>query len=96
MLKTVNYKITDQQMTEIVRLTNEYSSADLTAVVKDAAMAPVRSLPKGKSIIDISPADLRAVTFADFTTAFQAIQPSVSKQTMLEFCNWHKQTQHIQ
>ena len=48
MLKTVNYKISESQMAEIVRMTNEYSSADLTAVVKDAAMAPVRNLLKGK------------------------------------------------
>jgi SpoVK/Ycf46/Vps4 family AAA+-type ATPase len=40
-------------MKQIVQQTNGYSSADLAAVVKDAAMAPLRDLPKGKSIMTV-------------------------------------------
>jgi len=34
-------------------MSERYSSADLTAVIKDAAMAPLRDLPQGKSILNI-------------------------------------------
>lgn len=34
-------------MRRIMELSKGYSSADLAAVVKDAAMAPIRNLPKG-------------------------------------------------
>jgi SpoVK/Ycf46/Vps4 family AAA+-type ATPase len=40
-------------MQQILKLSEKYSSADLTAVVKDAAMAPLRDLPPGKSILNI-------------------------------------------
>jgi SpoVK/Ycf46/Vps4 family AAA+-type ATPase len=61
-----------------MKLSDRYSSADLTAVVKDAAMAPLRDLPAGKTILNIHPSELRPVTIQDFMKAFKAISPSVS------------------
>ncbi len=79
MLQTVSYKISDQDIEKIMKLSRGYSSADLTAVVKDAAMAPLRSLPKGKSILTVNTSELRPVNLNDFFEAFEKMQPSVSK-----------------
>jgi SpoVK/Ycf46/Vps4 family AAA+-type ATPase len=55
----------------------------LTALVKDAATAPLRDLPKGKTIMNIEKSDLRPVLFKDFENSLKQIMPSVSKQTLL-------------
>lgn len=47
MLKTVSFKISDTDMKRILDLSKGYSSADLAAIVKDAAMASLRDLPNG-------------------------------------------------
>lgn len=47
LLKTVSHKINKAQMETIVELTQGYSSADLTALVKEVAMHPVRELEPG-------------------------------------------------
>ena len=66
-------------MRRILELSKGYSSSDLSAIVKDAAMTPLRDLPKGQTIITVSTADLRPVNLKDFEGAFSRTQPSVSK-----------------
>lgn len=66
-------------MRAILKLSKGYSSSDLSAIVKDAAMAPLRDLPKGKTILTVSTGDLRPVNLNDFEDAFKRTQASVSK-----------------
>jgi len=47
-------------LNKIVNQTEGYSSADLTAVVKDVAMAPLRDIPSEK-ILTMQSTDLRAI-----------------------------------
>ena len=49
-------------------MTNAYSFADLNAVVKDAAMGPIRDV-KGGQIMQLSKESLRPVSFYDFKEA---------------------------
>lgn len=95
MLKTVSAKISDSDMSKIMELSKGYSSSDLAAVVKDAAMQPLRDLPPGKTILTINKEDLRPILLKDFEKAFSQSNPSVSKKTLDEFTQWHKQTAHI-
>ena len=44
LLQTVSVKISNNEMDQIVEKTQGYSSADLTALVKDVAMAPLREI----------------------------------------------------
>jgi SpoVK/Ycf46/Vps4 family AAA+-type ATPase len=78
LLGTVKSSISTADLSQLVKLTERYSSADLTAVVKDAAMAPLRDLPPGKTILNILPSELRPVTLQDFLKALKVISPSVS------------------
>lgn len=44
LIKQVKYDISDKQMNAIVKKTKGYSFADISAMVKDAAMGPIREL----------------------------------------------------
>jgi len=48
LLSTVKYKLSKKDFDIIVEKTSGYSSADLTAYVKDVAMAPLREIPPDK------------------------------------------------
>ena len=43
-LKKVNHEIDDTALDEIVKRTNGYSCADMQAMIREAAMNPVREL----------------------------------------------------
>jgi SpoVK/Ycf46/Vps4 family AAA+-type ATPase len=61
MLKTVASKISDSDMAKIIVLSKGYSSADLAAIVKDAAMNPIRDLPTGKTVLTVKAEELRPI-----------------------------------
>eukprot|EP00354_Favella_ehrenbergii_P004539 CAMPEP_0170455974 /NCGR_PEP_ID=MMETSP0123-20130129/3762_1 /TAXON_ID=182087 /ORGANISM="Favella ehrenbergii, Strain Fehren 1" /LENGTH=207 /DNA_ID=CAMNT_0010719295 /DNA_START=830 /DNA_END=1450 /DNA_ORIENTATION=- len=61
----------------IARKTEGYSSADLAAVSKDAAMQPLREVPPG-DILSMDKNSLRPVTKNDFLAALRGMAPSVS------------------
>ena len=48
LLKQVSYKLSDEDMNWLLTCTKGYSSADLTALCKDAAMEPVREIETEK------------------------------------------------
>ena len=64
-------------METIVELTEGYSSADLTALVKEVAMLPVRELKPG-SILQMKKEDIRPLKLKDFEKSIKIIRPSVS------------------
>ena len=66
MLATVSFKLSSSDFNKILELSKGYSSSDLTAVVKDAAMGPLRDLPKGKTVLTMTKADLRPIKLIDF------------------------------
>ena len=78
----MEYSLTEKEMAMLIDLSHGYSSADLSAVVKEAAMAPLRNLPPGKSILDVQKSDLRDVCFNDFRDAFATMKPSVSPENI--------------
>lgn len=61
MLKDVSNSLSKQDLNEILRLSKGYSSADLAALVKDAAMGPLRDLPKGKTVLTVRTEELRPI-----------------------------------
>lgn len=70
LIKQVKYKLSDKELKHLTTLTKGYSFADITAVVKDAAMGPIRDLsshPDKIKTMDAS--NVRPVTMRDFETA---------------------------
>ena len=66
-----------------------FSGSDITALAKDAAMGPLRSL--GEALLYMSTDEIRPINFDDFEASLMNIRPSVSKQGLQEFEDWAKE-----
>jgi len=66
-----------------------FSGSDITALAKDAAMGPLRSL--GEKLLNMSPEDIRPIGMQDFEASLVTIRPSVSKQGLKQFEDWAKE-----
>ncbi|KAI4208737.1 MAG: hypothetical protein LQ348_000058 [Seirophora lacunosa] len=82
-----NLKRDDIQV--LVGLTDGYSGSDITALAKDAAMGPLRSL--GEALLYMSMDEIRPIQFEDFEASLVNIRPSVSKEGLQEFDDWAKE-----
>lgn len=66
-----------------------FSGSDITALAKDAAMGPLRSL--GEKLLSMTMEQIRPIQYQDFVASLQTIRPSVSKQGLKEFEDWATQ-----
>jgi SpoVK/Ycf46/Vps4 family AAA+-type ATPase len=66
-----------------------FSGSDITALAKDAAMGPLRSL--GEKLLSMTMDQIRPIQYQDFVASLQTIRPSVSKQGLKEFEDWATQ-----
>ena len=73
----------------ILTLKSGFSGSDITALAKDAAMGPLRSL--GEALLSMSTDEIRPIQFEDFEASLINIRPSVSKQGLQEFDDWAKE-----
>lgn len=64
----------------------DFSGSDITALAKDAAMGPLRSL--GEALLHMSMEDIRPIEMVDFEASLVNIRPSVSKEGLQEFEDW--------
>lgn len=91
LLKTVKYKISTKDEQKLIQATVGYSFADLNAIVKDAAMGPIRDVKcDAQQILTLDKNELRPINYRDFQEALKKFQPSVSRATIQEFRNWQK------
>ncbi len=61
----------------------------MTALAKDAAMGPLRSL--GEALLHTSMDEIRPISFDDFVASLEAIRPSVSQAGLKQYEDWAKQ-----
>lgn len=66
-----------------------FSGSDITALAKDAAMGPLRSL--GEALLHMSMDQIRPIQFDDFEASLINIRPSISKQGLREFEEWARE-----
>ncbi|KAK8221901.1 hypothetical protein M8818_000066 [Zalaria obscura] len=89
LLSHQKHELGERELDELVVLTEGFSGSDITALAKDAAMGPLRSL--GEKLLDMSPEDIRPIRVADFRASLVNIRPSVSKAGLKEFEDWAKE-----
>jgi SpoVK/Ycf46/Vps4 family AAA+-type ATPase len=66
-----------------------FSGSDITALAKDAAMGPLRSL--GEKLLHMTMDEIRPIRFEDFQASLQTIRPSVSRQGLKEYEDWARE-----
>lgn len=89
LLAAQKHQLADADLQRLVRLTDGYSGSDITALAKDAAMGPLRSL--GEKLLDMRPDEIRPIGMQDFEAALVNIRPSVSRQGLREFEEWARE-----
>ncbi|KAI1309957.1 hypothetical protein EDD11_003972 [Mortierella claussenii] len=88
LLSGQDYHLSAAEMQRLVQQTEGYSGSDLTALAKDAALGPLRSL--GETLLDTPADQVRPIQYQDFIQALHTIRPSVSPQSLLAFEEWNR------
>ena len=66
-----------------------FSGSDITALAKDAAMGPLRSL--GERLLHMTMDEIRPIQYSDFKASLGTIRPSVSKHGLKKYEDWAKE-----
>ncbi|CAG5087793.1 Oidioi.mRNA.OKI2018_I69.PAR.g11636.t1.cds [Oikopleura dioica] len=84
-LKEVKHKLSETEIARLGQITEGYSGSDLTQLVKEAALAPIREL----SVDQVNKIkSFRPITFSDFTQAAKIIRPSTSVELLKNLDEW--------
>lgn len=86
LLSRQKHALTPEQFEELVEMTDGFSGSDMTALAKDAAMGPLRSL--GEALLTTPTDQIRPIGFQDFIASMQTIRPSVSQEGLKVFEDW--------
>ncbi|KAH7378811.1 P-loop containing nucleoside triphosphate hydrolase protein [Pyrenochaeta sp. MPI-SDFR-AT-0127] len=89
LLSHQKHELSDRDLDRLVRLTEGFSGSDITALAKDAAMGPLRSL--GEKLLSMTMDQIRPIQYQDFIASLRTIRPSVSKQGLKEFEDWARE-----
>jgi len=83
------HSLDEADIQRLVTQTDGFSGSDITALAKDAAMGPLRSL--GEALLRMTMDDIRPIQPQDFDASLINIRPSVSKQGLKEFEDWARE-----
>uniref|UniRef100_A0A060SZC0 ARAD1C03938p n=1 Tax=Blastobotrys adeninivorans TaxID=409370 RepID=A0A060SZC0_BLAAD len=86
LLSHQKHSLSDQEIEKLLDLTEGFSGSDITALAKDAAMGPLRSL--GEALLTTPRESIRPINMEDFETSLRVIRPSVSKEGLQAFEEW--------
>lgn len=86
MLAHQNNNISEEELEELVKITEGFSGSDITALTKDAAMNPLREL--GEKLLFMPKEDIRGLELNDFMVSLKYIRPSVSSEGLSKFDDW--------
>ncbi|KAM4057997.1 ATPase family associated with various cellular activities (AAA) domain-containing protein [Hirsutella rhossiliensis] len=83
------HSLASNDIQKLVNLTEGFSGSDITALAKDAAMGPLRSL--GEALLHMTMDEIRPIMLQDFEASLGTIRPSVSKAGLKEYEDWAKE-----
>lgn len=87
MLKKAANDVTEDEMAKTVEMTDGYSCADITTLLRESAMVPLRECKfnAGEKVV------VRPLSFSDIQKAAKLIRPSVSPSSITEYVEWNNQ-----
>ncbi|CAG8975915.1 hypothetical protein HYALB_00006533 [Hymenoscyphus albidus] len=83
------HSLEEADIEKLISLTNGFSGSDITALAKDAAMGPLRSL--GEKLLQMSMEEIRPIELRDFEASLGNIRASVSKEGLKLFEEWARE-----
>ncbi|KAI2634513.1 AAA-domain-containing protein [Xylaria nigripes] len=83
------HNLTEADILELVGKTDGFSGSDITALAKDAAMGPLRSL--GEALLHMTMDQIRPIKLEDFVASLRTIRPSVDQEGLKEYEEWARQ-----
>ncbi|KAL1841018.1 hypothetical protein VTJ49DRAFT_7534 [Mycothermus thermophilus] len=89
LLKQQQHTLSEEDIETLVGLTDGFSGSDITALAKDAAMGPLRSL--GDALLHMTMEEIRPIELSDFVASLSTIRPSVSKASLKEYEDWARE-----
>lgn len=89
LLSRQNHTLGHGDLNKLITMTESYSGSDITALAKDAAMGPLRSL--GEALLTTAFDHIRPIELADFQDSMLTIRPSVGKEGLKQFEEWASQ-----
>jgi len=81
LLSSENHNISSGDLTKVAKKLEYYSASDLTNLVREAAMGPMREVD-GKKMMTISKYHIRPISKKDIENAAKVILPSVTKSNI--------------
>ncbi|ODQ44678.1 hypothetical protein PICMEDRAFT_18080 [Pichia membranifaciens NRRL Y-2026] len=81
--------LTEDDMQQLVELTEGYSGSDITSLAKDAAIWPIREL--GSKMLNLKEVEIRPLCLGDFERSMKNIRPSVNKEGLEKFEEWARE-----
>lgn len=82
--------LNETEIDTVAHLTEGYSGSDITALAKDAALAPIRELSADQVRL-LDPVNVRQITFQDFVQSLNRIRRSVSPSNLAMYEKWNQQ-----
>ncbi|KAL2179422.1 P-loop containing nucleoside triphosphate hydrolase protein [Thermothelomyces heterothallicus CBS 202.75] len=89
LLQQQKHNLSGADIDTLVALTDGFSGSDITALAKDAAMGPLRSL--GEALLHMTMDEIRPIELSDFLASLNTIRPSVSKASLQQYEEWAKE-----
>lgn len=86
LLKYQKNTLDDSDYNKLIELTKGFSGSDITALAKDSAMGPLRSL--GDKLLSTPTEQIRPISLEDFENSLKYIRPSVSSDGLKEYEDW--------
>lgn len=81
-LQISKHDLSQEDINNVMDLTEGYSSADLISLIKEVAMMPIREIPTEKLIEMKDLEEIRPVNLMDFKNSLKIVSPSVSHHTI--------------
>lgn len=89
LLKKENTNMSNAEFTEVARLTDGFSGADMKVLCTEASMEPIRCIPSSQ--IGVFNAEtVRPVMYDDFVTALNCVRASVSPDDLKQYVDWDR------
>ena len=96
-LKKESATVSERDLQKIASSLEGYSAADITALVKEAAMEAIREF-KGNKMLLLSTvkSNIRSISKKDFDKATKYVHPSLNQKTLNYYLEWERKFKNMQ